>query len=241
MVGCVLVAAWLLWIAGLWVTQPRLVSQEFLGDELAQGRVTAYRVATVEEQREGLFAGPHRVEVRPASDAHDGVVDGADDGRQLTVAYWVQAPVASLRVLDTNGLMSDVPAAMVGQLRTAGVPEAPPGDLWDREAAARTDTLGTLLLLTALAVVVLGPRPSRGTRWFWFWLLFAPLALAVPAFAAAELIWPRYWPEATAHPRGVAGRWTGLTGFAAGAGLSLLVTGAALVLRDVSPIWFIRG
>ena len=67
--------------------------------------------------------GRGRIEITPASDADDGVVDGAADGRQLTVAYWVDAPVGGLRVLDTNGLGSDGPAVVAERFRAAGVPE----------------------------------------------------------------------------------------------------------------------
>ena len=105
----------------------------------------------------------------------------------------------------------------------------------------RTYVAGALLMAVTLALVVLGPRPSRGTRWFWFWLLFAPLFLAVPLFAVAERMRPRRWPEGTEHPKGAAGRWNGLTGLAVGVLLSLATTAALRALAGASPIWFIRG
>ena len=122
-VGWLLVVGWVGWLAALWVTQPRLVPQDFLADELARGHTTAYQVVTVDEDPvNGPFSGPYRIGVYPASDAQDGVVDGAADGQQVTVAYWVDAPVAGLRVLDPNGLSSDTPAAVVASCRQPGSP-----------------------------------------------------------------------------------------------------------------------
>ena len=240
-VGWLLIIWWAGWLASLWAAQPRMVPQDVVVDELTAGRATAYRVVVVEEHGDGLFDGTDRIEISPASDADDGVVDGAADGRQLTVAYWVDAPIGGLRVLDTDGLGSDAPTEVAERFRAAGVPEAAAGDLYVRSPAGRTYTAGALLMALTLALVVLGPRPSRGTRWFWFWLLFAPLFLAVPLFAVAERLRPRRWPEGTEHPKGVAGRWNGLTGLAVGVLLSLATTAALRALAGASPIWFIRG
>jgi hypothetical protein len=240
-VGWVLVVGWLVWLVALWVTQPRLVSQDFMAAELANERVAAYQVVTVDVNDDGMFSGRERIAVQPESDLNDGVVDDAVDGQPLTVAYWVDAPVASLRVLDPNALGSDTATTLVQRFAAAGVPEAEAADLWFRPGAERTDTGGGLLVGLTLLMVLIGPRPSRGTRWFWFWLLAAPLGLAVPLFAVAERLRPRYWPEGTVHPKGVAGRWSGLTGFAVGVLLSVVVSGLLLTLTDISPIWFIRG
>ena len=100
---------------------------------------------------------------------------------------------------------------------------------------------GALLLMVSTLVVILGPRPRRGTRWFWFWVVGGPLSLGVPIFAVAELLRPRYELDGTVHPPGVAGRWSGLAGFALGFVLSIVGTGALIALNAVSPIWFIRG
>ena len=100
---------------------------------------------------------------------------------------------------------------------------------------------GFLLLVITMLVVILGPRPRRGTRWFWFWVVGGPLAVGVPIFAVAELVRPRYELEGTVHPPGVAGRWSGLAGFAIGVVLSLVGAGVLMALTALSPIWFLRG
>jgi hypothetical protein len=240
--GWVLLVAWAAWLVAVWVTQPRLVPQEFLADELAQGNLTGYRLVTVDEDGgRGGFSGPHRLDLYPVADEDLAEsLDGTYSGSPVSVAYWVDAPVARLRVVDPNGLSSEVPAALVEQLTAAGVPEAAPSELWFHPSQ-RVNNLGVLLLFASLVVVILGPRPRRGTRWFWFWLLGGLVSVGIAIFAVAELVRPRYEPEGTVHPPGVAGRWSGLAGFALGFVLS--IAGALLLtaLADLSPIWFLRG
>ena len=241
-VGWLLVILWVGWVAALWVTQPRLVPQDFLADELARGHATAYRVVTVDDDPvSGPFSGPHRISVYPASDAQDGVVDGAADGRPVTVAYWVDAPVAGLRVLDPNGLSSDTPAAVVASMQAAGVPEADASVFFGGLPSERVIHAGAWLLMVSTLVVIIGPRPRRGTRWFWFWVVGGPLSVGVPIYAVAELLRPRYELEGTVHPPGVAGRWSGLIGLAIGFVVSLVGTGVLIALSAESPIWFVRG
>ena len=242
LLGWVLVVCWVGWLAALWVTQPRIVPQDLLADELARGHATAYKVVTVDEDfAPGPLSGPKGISVYPASDIQDGVVDGAADGQPVTVAYWVDAPVAELRVLDPNGLSSDTPAAVVASFEAAGVPEADASVFFRGLPADRVTNAGVLLLAVSILVVVLGPRPRRGTRWFWFWMVGGPLSVGVPIFVVAELLRPRYEPEGTVHPSGVAGRRSGLAGFAIGVALTLVGGGVLIALNAVWPIWFIRG
>ena len=136
-------------------------------------------------------------------------------------------------MVDPNGLSSEVPAALVQQLTAAGVPEAAPSELWFHPSQ-RVNNAGALLLFVSLVVVILGPRPRRGTRWFWFWLVGGPVSVGIAVFAVAELLRPRYEPEGTVHPRGVAGRWSGLAGFALGVVLSWRA--AAVLHRPHRPV-----
>lgn len=240
LLGWALVVGWVLWLVALWLAQPRVTPQAFFTDELERGQVTAYRVVLLDEDPSGLQS-PYRLDVYPASDAADGVLDGAEDGRPVTVAYWVDAPVADLRVVDTNGLSSEAPTAMVAQLKAAGVPEADLSRLWGPPPGQDVYNAGSLLLVVSTLVVILGPRPRRGTRWFWFWVVGGPLSIGVPLFAVTELLRPRHEPEGTVHPPGVAGRWSGLLGFAAGFLLSAVGAGVLVGLTSLSPVWFIRG
>lgn len=244
-VGWVLVLSWLAWLAAVFVVQPRLVPQGLLADDLAQGRVTSYRVVTVEEDgRRGPASGPYRVNVYPAAADLSEVVEGEVDDRPVTVAYWVDSPVAALRVLDPDEPSSDTTAEVVDGFRAAGMPEASAGAFFRGLPANGAYNAASVLLVATTLVVILGPRPRRGTRWFWFWLIGGPLAVAVPVFAVAELLRPKYEPEGTVHPPGVAGRWSGLAGWVVGVALSLgggWALSALSALSGVAPIWFLRG
>lgn len=258
LVGGVLLVAWVAWAIALWVVQPRLVPEATLADDLAAGRVTAYRVVTVEPGEPGGILSPHvGLEVLPApmpgDDSGDQASDDesaddstasddstAYDGPPLTVGYWVDAPVGPFRVLDPSTLPSDVPTAQVQRLTAAGVTAShdvgffsPP---WQRVQNA-----GVLLLIITFLVVVLGPRPGRGTRWFWFWLLPGAYLLVVPAFAVLELLRPARGADDTGHPPGRAGRWSGLAGFVLGWVLWAVVLGASTALSERWPLWVVRG
>ena len=143
-------------------------------------------------------------------------------------------------MVDPNGLSSEAPAALVEQLTSAGVPQVAPSELWFHPSE-RVNNLGVLLTVVCTLVVILGPRPRRGTRWFWFWLVGGPMSVGIAIFAVAELVRPRYEPEGTVHPRGVAGRWSGLAGFALGVVLALAGSAVLILLTDLSPIWFLRS
>ncbi len=240
-VGWLLLVAWAVWLVALWVAQPRLVSQDFMAADLAQGRVISYRLVTINEDgARGLMSGPYRLDVYPASEPVNDALDSDADGRRVTIAYWVDTPVAGLRVLDPDQLSSGAPAALAS-LRSAGAPEAPATALFRGSPAQTVYTAGTLLLLACALVVIVGPRPRRGTRWFWFWMTGGPFSVGVPIFAVVELLRPRYESPDTVHPSGVAGRWSGLAGF--GIGILLSMGGGLVVmnLTALSPIWFIRG
>ncbi len=240
--GWVLAVGWVLWLVATWVTQPRIVPPDFVAADLARGDVTAYRLVTVDQAfGRGPFSSAEGIDVYAASDDQDGVIDGAADGRPLTIAYWVDAPVADLRVLDTNGLSSDTPAALVETFRAAGVPEAEASRLYRGLPSDRVANAGAVLLFVGFLAVVLGPRPRRGTRWFWFWIVGGPLSVGLPIFAVAELLRPRYEAEGTVHPPGVAGRWSGLAGFALGLVLSLALGWMLLTLSGLSPVWLVRA
>ena len=239
--GWVLLVAWLVWLVALWVVQPRMVSQDHMADDIAQGRVIGYRLVTVDEDRaRGPMSAPYSIDVYPASEPVNDDVNSDADGQQVTIAYWVDAPVAGLRVLDRDMLSSGAPAVLAS-LRSADVPETAATVLYRGAPARQVYTAGALLLLASTLAIILGPRPRRGTRWFWFWVVGGPFAVGIPVFAVAELLRPRYEAPYTVHPPGVAGRRSGLSGF--GLGILLSVVGGMIVmgLAALSPVWFIRG
>lgn len=89
------------------------------------------------------------------------------------------------------------------------------------ELAAR---IGGALGVIALLAVALGPRPRHGSRWFWFWLLFAPLGVGAAWFAWTELV-------RTPDERKPLRR-SGFDGFFTMVGLTIAIT---------AGLWFAQG
>jgi hypothetical protein len=91
---------------------------------------------------------------------------------------------------------------------------------------------GLFLGLVFLGVVVSGQAPVRGTRWYWFWLVYiTPYGLGLLFWLARERPWSR-----AAAPSAVSGperRSRGLAGLAIGIGAALLVSLLQLILHDV--------
>ena len=169
-------------------------------------------------------------------------LEGTYGGPPVSVAYWVDAPMAQLRVVDPNGLSSEVPAAIVRQLAGSGVPQEPPSELWFHSSQSVNNAAVLLTVAGSRVVVILGPRPRQGTRWFWFWLVGGPVTIGIAIFAVAELVRPRYEPEGTVHPRGGRGPLVWPRGLRS-RGILLSFAGGALLLllTNLSPIWFLRG
>lgn len=215
LLGALLTCLWVAWLVAAVAFEPRPVTPSTLAEDLADGWVVSYRVVTVSEDPAGPFAVVGGAELSPlgAADRVVALESGASStGEPVTLAYWTDHLLASTRYLDTNGLPSDLTAALAEQLQAAGTPEAPewlPGS----DAVQRTRSVAGWVLLLSLAAVVIGPRPGRGTRWFWFWLLPLPLMVGVPLYAVLELLRPLPGPVAAGYPPGPAGRRRGGTGF----------------------------
>ncbi|WP_431947550.1 hypothetical protein [Micromonospora marina] len=100
-------------------------------------------------------------------------------------------------------------------------------------------TLPVLLLLSFLTVLVLGPDPARGTRWFWFWVLTGvPFGLGLIWWLARE----RPWYPADHRPPDASGRdqrerW--YIGLLIGIASSIAVSGLLYGLRHVLGTWYV--
>ena len=78
--------------------------------------------------------------------------------------------------------------------------------------------VGVVVGLSALVLLVVGPRPWRATRWAWFWLLSTAPPLGVLAFlllGGSTRVWPPTRPEAR-----LTGGWALLLAIVVGAALS---------------------
>jgi hypothetical protein len=74
--------------------------------------------------------------------------------------------------------------------------------------------LGLGPVLVGLAVLLGGPPPAVGTRWYWFWMGGVPFGLGLLYWLAVERPWAHPAPPAVDPKTGRARRRNGLTGFA---------------------------
>ncbi|HOT57557.1 MAG TPA: hypothetical protein PLU20_09155 [Ornithinibacter sp.] len=191
--GAAAVLVWAVWLIAMWVTQPRIVPPSQLEADLAQGQVTSFGVVRLVETDGGFFISGGRTSVEPAGDGRDALGETVDewpssDGR-LTVAYWVDSPVADLRVIDPDRAAPPELEAIADRLGAAAVEDRTRSLTYSTfsDGVSKADVA---ISLVALLVVVMGPRPGRGTRWFWFWLIWLPFGLGLLAFAVFEVLRP---------------------------------------------------
>lgn len=238
--GATAVLAWAVWLIAMWVTQPRIVPPGQLEADLAQGQVTSFGAVHLVETDGGFFISGSRIVIEPAGDGRDGLGETLDgwstsDGR-LTVAYWVDSPVADLRVIDPDRAAPQELKDIADRLDAAGVVDRT-ASLTYSTFSGGISTADTALTLFALLVVVMGPRPGRGTRWFWFWLIGLPFGLGLLAFAVFEVLKP---PHPASAPDATPRRYSGWTGLGLSILGGILISVVADQLAQTLPLVLVR-
>jgi len=218
-------------LAGLlvmaWSTGLRESSFEHLQADLEQGSVQQWYAA------ERLEDGPLGFTKAPMSTVR-GDLDETTDGVYLPpegdplggILVWRTWGGSGWNVASESGVSgagdqyreaaTQVSTALVGQLRAAKVPMKP-------YEFSEGGWLRGAVILGALAVFVVllaGPPPRAGNRWFWFWMFGLPAGLGFVAYAVVELIGLRRRPDPP-----MAERLSGLRGF-----VSSFVIGIVLIL-----------
>lgn len=229
--GVVMVALWVAWLVLTLVTQTRLVTVEQLDADLAAGRIVTWQVVQLQpsEDERGWSHGVEHSATDAASRADLGEAFSSEGNPAF--AYWTDGWFAPARVLDPNGLAVG-PPEVAQRLRAAGVPT--PDRLDDPTLVfdLRQDWAvwaAAPLLLMFLGSVLIGPPPTRGTRWFWFWQAWVTFGLGVLAYAVWEQLRPASPPGTPGAPPRMGG-WRGvfvalLVSFLVGALADGLVTG----------------
>ena len=236
--GAVLVAAWIVWFAVLWVGQARLVSVATLEDDLRAGRVLAFREVLLQPAGgDSQWVDTPEIGYGPVDGEGRLTDDSAveETNAWVTLTYWVDGPVATQRVLHLGGDRAAV-AGVEDRLQAEGVP---PDLSLANELTRRTGDPGQLsglLGLVTFGLIVLGPRPGRGTRWFWFWLLLAPFGLGVLAYAVVELVRPGRLHGSDAGRR----RLPGALGLLIEVVGGVMVTLGTAALADLAPVLVLR-
>lgn len=208
------VLCWLVWAALAWWTAPRAADEAELERDLAAGRVVTMARA-------------------------DGWQTGGMWGRRPEPRYG-------------EGAWMLVWTRPDGQIRYADVrvedPETEPDPLTDPRARDATthygDTLADALANAAgllalvigvgwLLMLVAGPPPVAGTRWFWFWIGLLPFGLGVLAWLHRER-WRSDLPAARPRRSG----WSGVGGLLLG---GILVSVAVTVLAALFGGYVVPG
>ena len=183
--GVALVFGWLVWALLTWQAQLRYVTVQNLESDMAGGHVTSYLI--VSNVRPTGTWPPHATGDLfdlPALDDR-GNAERTPDGGLPVLMYFTDHRVGPARVLDP-GRFSSYAEQYAQELRTSGVPTARGTDLAVPLPDDRYQVLGLGLGVLALGAVLFGPRPGRGTRFFWFWVIGVVGGLGVLAYAVCE-------------------------------------------------------
>ncbi|GEQ12763.1 hypothetical protein KLO01_08100 [Knoellia locipacati] len=210
-----------------WSTGLRESSFEQLQTDLQQGSVQQwYAAERLEDGVLGFTQAPMSTVRGDLDEASDGVYLPPEGDPLGGILVWRTWGAQGWRVASESGVSdatgdyqeaaTEVSTALVGQLRVAKVPMRPyefSEGGWLRGAVA----LGAVAVLVMLLA---GPPPRAGNRWFWFWTFGLPLGLGFVAYAVVELIGLRRRPDPP-----MADRLSGQRGF-----LTSLVIGIVLTL-----------
>lgn len=223
-----LVVLWLLAAVMAWWTAPRRQDYDQAKADLAAGRVTAYQWG---DRWDGADPGPWFGTATLQSSGTLGPLFAwrTPDGR----VRWTDT--TDFDQVTTTGAVDDTSYSGVGavgiaqDLRAAGR-EGLGGDVDGRVPVVTG--ISAVLGMIFLGMVVAGPAPALGTRWFWFWLVsLAPLGLGFLLWLARDRPWSR-----AAAPAPVSGgaerRDRGMLGFGIGLLATFVIGTLLLVLHS---------
>ena len=218
----VIFGLWVVWAAVAWWSAPRASTVEQARADASADRVVAYEWAeSFNNVTTGsLWFTPVEV-VSTGQSTGDVLVWRTGFGR----THHVEVPGFEF---STAGVPTD----------TEMLTEAFPADRAGLSTAWFAPLLGTITALACLAILIQGPAPGLGTRWFWFWLGLLPFGLGVLLWLRAERPWTEPEPPAPDRKTGQPRRYGGLTG------LLLLILGGILIsllvaLLGVLPEWLV--
>lgn len=200
--GILLLVCWLAGSVLGWAAVPREIDLGRLQDDLGNGRVTSWALAstTNSDGPQLVFRGWTTFRPPPAgTDGQDrsgslppdsAAGPDGDVPSDLVLVYRVDTAVGAVRYVDLWGEAEA--QRMVAQVRgSTATAEAPRTFSPSRWAL----TPSFLAFGLALAWVVFGPRPTRGTRWAWgIWTAGLVFGLGVVALAVLEVLRPRLRP-----------------------------------------------
>ncbi|MBO4165043.1 hypothetical protein [Micromonospora antibiotica] len=230
-----LVLLWLLGAATTWWTAPRQQGYDRARADVVAGRVVAYQWGDRwQVDRSPPWFGSATLWASGTSGPL--FAWRTPDGR----VYWTNTDrfgqVSTTGAVEQESYSGPGAVGIAQQLRVAGLEHRADGVHSPMTVVSGT---GLLVAVVALVVVVAGPAPVRGTRWFWFWLIsLAPYGLGLLFWMARDHPWSRSAAAVTTrsptYPRD-----RGVLGFGVGALASVLIGAVLLIVHQSLGDWWV--
>jgi hypothetical protein len=231
----VLLATWLLVAAASWWSAPREASYAEASAAVSERRLTAYQWADSWESQVShrWFDG---WKLNSTGTCGPLFVWHTDDGR----VRWTDTDA-----FDEVNLTGAVEESRYSGPGATGIAQ----DLVAAEVEGRVGAVDTtspwttgggfVLALLVLGVIVAGPAPVLGTRWFWFWVTFtAPQGLGLVFWLLRDRPWWRS-AQLVRTADGKERRDRGLLGLLIGVLASFLISALVMVLNTALGDWWV--
>jgi hypothetical protein len=229
-----LVLLWLIAAGTAWWTAPRQQSYEQARADVVAGRVVAYQWGDSWDARPGAWFGS--ATLRSSGELGPVFAWRTADGRVRWTDTYVSGEVIFTGAGYEEGFSTPGAAALARELRSAGLEQRVGGV---QSADPIGLGIGFVLGVVFLAVILGGPAPVRGTRWYWFWLVYlVPYGLGLLYWLAREQ--PRSGTAATSLgllDGGTRRRHSGLFGFGVGLLAALLISLLTVAMRGFLGHW----
>jgi len=184
-----LVVLWVAWAALSWWYAPRDAGVARARADLAAGRVVSHQWGDGWDDG-GVWRWPDPPQVRSWDDVDGPIFVWQTSDRRIRYAVADESSSGEYHLdgtVDPSRYSGPEAASLAQAVRSAELDPAANGFSSRRPALA----LVTLLVgLGLLGLLVAGPRPVIGTRWFWFWLVSGvPFGLGLLYWLARENPW----------------------------------------------------
>ncbi len=223
----VVVTLWLILVATAWWAAPRKQSYEQARADVAAGHVAAYQWGDRWDVDVRWFS--FRTPVVESSDTLGPLFAWRTaDGRVWWTDTRVFDQVEVAGGLDEAGYAGPGAVGIAQHIRAVGL-EDRYGEVHPLQSVLTG--LGLCLTVVFLGVVVAGPAPVLGTRWYWFWLVGGvPFGLGLLFWLAREHPWSG--SAAASAPASPGQRDRGILGFALAILAAFLISLVVLALHQ---------